>query len=124
VTALDQARAAYGASARVTRTLRDTEYDILAHITRRLKAATEPEVAFADLAGAIHDNRSLWSAFALDLATPGNRLPVDLRNRLLYLARFVDDHSSKVLRQSASVEVLVEVNTAVMRGLRPAEAHP
>jgi flagellar biosynthesis activator protein FlaF len=124
VTALDQALAAYGASARVTRTPRDTEFDVLARITRRLKSAAAPGAAFADLAHAIHDNRSLWGIFALDLALPGNGLPPDLRARLLSIARFVEDHSSKVLRDAASADVLVDINTAVMRGLRPAEVQP
>jgi flagellar protein FlaF len=123
VTALEQARAAYGASARVTRTNRDTEFEVLARITRRLKLSMAPDAAFSELASALHDNRSLWGAFALDLATPGNGLPVDLRNRLLSLARFVEEHTSKVLSQTGSAEVLVEINTAVMRGLRPTEVH-
>jgi flagellar protein FlaF len=124
VTALDKARAAYGASARVTRTPRDTELDVLARVTCRLKLASGEDAAFPDLAHAIHDNRSLWNTFAVDLADPGNGLPAELRDRLLYLSRFVEDHSSKVLRNAGSVEVLVEINTAVMRGLRPAEVHP
>jgi flagellar protein FlaF len=121
VTALDQARAAYGASARVTRTARDTEFDVLARVTRRLKTAAEPDAAFAEVVRAVHDNRALWDAFARDLATAGNRLPADLRNRLLALAGFVERHSSRLLRQSGSLDVLIEINTAVMRGLRPVE---
>lgn len=122
MTVLDQAQAAYGTSVRVTRTPRDVEFDVLARVTRRLRSSAETGAPYTDLASAIHDNRSLWSLFAIDLLTPGNGLPADLRDRLLSLARFVDDHSSKVLRDEASVDALVEVNTAVMRGLRPAEA--
>jgi flagellar protein FlaF len=121
VTVLDQAQAAYGTSVRVTRTPRDSEFEVLARITRRLRSAAEPDAAYSELASAIHDNRSLWSIFANDLLMPGNALPRELRERLLYLARFVDDHSSKVLRNSATVDALVEINTAVMRGLRPSE---
>lgn len=119
MTARDQAQAAYGASFHVTRTLRETEFEVLARVTRQLRSAAEPNVDFGNLASAIHDNRSLWSIFATDLLLPGNRLPEDLRGRLLYLARFVEDHSSKVLRKTAPIDALVEINTAVMRGLRP-----
>lgn len=122
MTALDQAQVAYGSSARITRTPRDIEFEVLARVTRRLRSATEPGARYADLASAIHDNRSLWGIFATDLMTPGNGLPGDLRKGLLSLARFVEDHSSKVLRDAATVEPLVEINTAVMRGLRPAES--
>jgi flagellar biosynthesis activator protein FlaF len=122
VTALEKAHAAYGASIRVTRSPRDTEFDVLARVTKRLRAASAPDAAFPDLASAIHDNRSLWSLFALDLALPTNGLPKDLRERLLSLARFVDDHSSRVLNESATTDVLIDINTSVMRGLRPMEA--
>jgi flagellar protein FlaF len=121
VTALDQARAAYGASARVTRTTRDTEFEILARITRHLKMAAAPGAPFADLARALHDNRALWGAFAVDLATPGNGLPAELRSGLLGLARFVEEQSSRILSGAGSVEVLIDINTAIMRGLRPVE---
>ena len=124
MTTLEKAHAAYGASIRVTRSPRDTEFDVLARVTRRLKSASEPDAQFPDLASAVHDNRSLWSIFALDLALPTNGLPKDLRVRLLSLARFVDDHSSRVLKESASAEALIDINMSVMRGLRPAEARP
>jgi flagellar protein FlaF len=124
VTALEKAHAAYGASIRVTRSARDTEFDVLARVTKRLRAASGPDAPFPELASAIHDNRALWSLFALDLALPTNGLPRELRDRLLSLARFVDDHSSRVLRNAATAAVLIDINTAVMRGLHPMEAKP
>jgi flagellar biosynthesis activator protein FlaF len=124
VTALEKAHAAYGASIRVTRSPRDTEFDVLARVTKRLRAACGPDAPFPEFARAIHDNRSLWSLFALDLALPTNGLPKELRDRLLSLARFVDDHSSRVLKDAATADVLIEINTAIMRGLRPPETQP
>ena len=124
MTALEKAHAAYGASIRATRSARDTEFDALARMTKRLRAVSGADAPFPELASAIHDNRALWSLFALDLSIPTNGLPNELRDRLLSLARFVDDHSSRVLRNAATVDVLIDINTAVMRGLRPAEAQP
>jgi flagellar protein FlaF len=121
VTALEKAHAAYGASIRVTRSARDTEFDVLARVTKRLRSASGPDASFPDLVSAIHDNRSLWNLFALDLSLPTNGLPKELRERLLSLARFVDDHSSRVLREAGKADVLIDINTAVMRGLRPSE---
>jgi flagellar protein FlaF len=122
VTALDQARAAYGVSAQAIRTPRDIEHDALARATRALKRTQEsPAAHFPDLVRAIHDNRTLWTVFAADLAGPGNGLPADLRGRLLSLAAFVDTHSSKVLRGTATVDALIDINVAVMRGLRSPE---
>jgi flagellar protein FlaF len=93
-------------------------------VTKRLRAASAPDAPFPDLASAIHDNRSLWSLFALDLALPTNGLPGELRDRLLSLAHFVEDHSSKVLKETATVDVLIDINTSVMKGLRPIESQP
>jgi flagellar biosynthesis activator protein FlaF len=122
VTALDQARAAYGVSAHAIRTPRDTEHDALSRVTGALRRAQDGGAAsFPDFARAVHDNRALWTVFATDLAGEGNGLPKPLRGRLLSLAIFVEAHSSKVLRGTATVDPLVDINLAVMRGLRAAE---
>ncbi|HHX91755.1 MAG TPA: flagellar biosynthesis regulator FlhF, partial [Paracoccus sp.] len=68
---------------------------------------------------AMHDNRRLWSAFATDLADSDNQYPRDLRARLFYLAEFVNQHTEKALSGDAPAGVLVDINLAVMRGLRP-----
>ncbi len=52
------------------------------------------------------------------MALPGISLPAALRARLFYLYEFTARHSRAVLDGKASVEVLVDINTAVMRGLR------
>lgn len=123
MTALDQARAAYGTSARAIRTPRDTEHAALARVTHSLRQARDNAArSFPDLVRAVHDNRTLWTIFAADLAGVGNGLPADLRGRLINLARFVDAHSVKVLNGKDGVDVLVDINVAVMRGLRPTES--
>jgi flagellar protein FlaF len=70
------------------------------------------------LAEALYDNRKLWGIFATDVADPGNPLPKDLKARLFYLAEFTNHHTSKVLAREASVEPLIDINTAILRGLR------
>jgi flagellar protein FlaF len=95
------------------------EYDLFARITHRLKAAQSSGVdGFAALAGAIYENRRLWTTLAADVASPDNGLPATLRARLFYLAEFTNIHSKKVLSQNASADVLIDINTSVMRGLR------
>lgn len=122
--AMLKAQTAYGHQARAIKTPRDTEYDAIAQITRRLKAADGRADRFPDLAAAIHDNRRLWSILATDVASAGNPLPKDLKARLLYLAEFTDIHSSHVLSGTESAAPLVEINTAVMRGLRERSSMP
>jgi flagellar protein FlaF len=110
---------AYASPGTPARTLRGIEYDIFGRVTRRLKAVQAlGGKDFPALAGALHDNRQLWSSLAADVAEPGNRLPGPLRAQLFYLYEFTDQHSAKVLDGKASLDVLIDINTAVMRGLR------
>ncbi|HEY9038384.1 MAG TPA: flagellar biosynthesis regulator FlaF [Roseovarius sp.] len=117
--AIRQAQNAYGQTNHAIRTSRGTEHDAIVRITHRLKsaAAIEP-LNMVELAGAIHENRSLWTLFATEVADKDNPLPQELRARIFYLAEFTNEHSRKVLNRTASADALIEVNTAVMRGLR------
>jgi flagellar protein FlaF len=113
------ARAAYGDPVQSLRAPRDVEFDLLARVTRKLRAATSSTpIRFADLAAAMHENRKLWMALATDLADPGNSLPGELRASLFFLAEFSLQHMEKVLEGAADPDVLVDINTSVMRGLR------
>jgi len=119
VNALDMARTAYASPGTPARTLRGIEYDLFARVTHRLKASqARGRIDFALLAQALHENRQLWAALASDVAEPGNQLPQALRAQLFYLYEFTEQHSGKVLEGAASAEVLIDINTAVMRGLR------
>jgi flagellar protein FlaF len=113
------AQRAYGEAAAPTRTPRGTEYDVLARVTHRLiSSARKGRKGFAELSRAIHDNRQLWTILAADVADAGNPLPPELRARIFFLAEFTQAHSRKVLRREAPVAPLIEINSAVMRGLR------
>ena len=113
------AKKAYANRDKPTRTLRGTEYELFAQITHRLKqAALGGKANFAALAQAIYDNRRLWTALASDVASPDNALPQTLRARIFYLNEFTQLHSRKVLSGDATAEALVDINTAIMRGLR------
>ena len=112
------AQTAYGAQSAAVRTERGTEYAVFSRITHRIKVAAEKGPrAFPALAEALHDNRRLWTILAGDVAGENNKLPADLRARLFYLAEFTFQHTSKVLAGDADPQILVEINTAVMRGL-------
>ena len=112
------ARMAYSEASAPTRTERGTEFEVFAKITRAIKSAeAKGKPAFNALAQAVLENRRLWTILASDVADPGNSLPEDLRARILYLAEFTNLHSSKVLNKTVSAQVLVELNTAMMRGL-------
>lgn len=102
-----------------TRSLRSVEYDLLAQVTQRLRSAWANRASdYPMLVRAVTDNVQLWSTLASDVALPGNALPSALRARLFYLYEFTARHSRAVLDDKASVEVLADINMAVMRGLR------
>lgn len=102
-----------------SRSLKSVEYDLLASITQKLKQGLrDRDTNFVGLAQAIMENQQLWTAFALDVGTPGNALPPKLRAQIVYLCEFTILHSSKVLANQSSPEVLIDINMAIMRGLR------
>lgn len=106
--------------ARPLKSPRDLEYEVLARLTGRLQAAlsaTGP-ASIAQRMTALHENRQFWTALALDLAHPGNALPADLRARLFYLAEFTLRTTDRLMAGQGEGEILVEINTIVMRGLR------
>jgi len=115
------ARTSYGhANAQAIKTPRDIEYDVMARITGRIQSNLPKagERVSAALTEALNENRRLWSSFAIDLAQSTNGLPADLRARLFYLAEFTMKHTSQVILGHAAAGVLVDINMAVMRGLR------
>ncbi len=126
MSAAAHAQSSYGHSARSLKTPRDVEYELLARITGRIQAHlphARGRLA-PDLVAALHENRRMWITFASDLAHPDNGFPQELRARLFYLAEFTDKHSSQVLAGAANADVLTEINTAVMRGLRGHRVRP
>ncbi|UWQ74860.1 flagellar biosynthesis regulator FlaF [Leisingera sp. M658] len=117
--ALLKAKSAYSAAKAPTRTAKNFEYEVIARVTRRLIAAAQKgRNGFTELAAALNDNRKLWSIFSADLASKGNPLPDELKLSLFELAEFTRQHTSQVLQRKADVRPLVEINTAIMRGLR------
>ncbi len=113
-----QAQQAYASAASPLRTSRSAEYQAFSEIIRRLGRVSDADATrFAEVASAIHDNRALWTILASDVASTDNALPDTLRAQIFYLAEFTDTHSRKVLRGEESVQALIDINTAVMRGL-------
>lgn len=113
------ARAVYARPEAPQRTARALEYDLLARTTQRLSTAwTERDKSFSKLMSAVDENLRLWATLASDVAETGNPLPATLRAQLFYLYEFTAQHSRAIRENQGSVEVLIDINTAVMRGLR------
>jgi flagellar protein FlaF len=114
-----QAQTAYASATSPVRTDRSSEYAVFAKITHRLNDIDEDDKGeFPKLAAAVCDNQRLWGALRTDLMGEGNALPIALRAQLVGLAEFVRKHSLKVLAGNGSILPLIDINTAIMRGLR------
>lgn len=116
-----QSAAAYAAYTRPEapqRSPRALEYDLLARATKALSQAMRKPDGYAALIAALDNNQRLWSVLAADVAAPENGLPQKLRAQLFYLYEFTAQHSRAVRDRKASADVLIDINTAVMRGLR------
>ncbi|WP_380055187.1 flagellar biosynthesis regulator FlaF [Falsihalocynthiibacter sp. SS001] len=117
--ALDQAKTAYGKTQTTTRSPRGIEYEAFARITHALKAAqSKGKAGFKDLVAAMHQNRQLWTLLASDVAESSNQLSDDLRARIFYLAEFTAVQTRRVLKDGASADALIDINSAIMGGLR------
>ena len=118
-----QAQQAYAPQSSALRTGRSAEHQLFSEVTSRLRAAARQlPSGFPKFAEAIQANRAVWTHLAALVADDENALSPDLRARIFYLAEFTTFHSRKVLKGEADIAPLVEINTAMMRGLSPMEA--
>lgn len=119
--ASERAQDAYGLNAAPIRSPRAAEYDAIARVSHRLRtAALARKTDYPTFVAAISENRRLWSTLAIDVARAANGLPKDLRARLFWLAEFTEAESRRILQGTGDVAVLIEVNAAVLQGLRGA----
>ena len=117
--ATSQAVRGYAQHATATRSDRRAEYDVIARVTQRLRnAAVESKANFPAFAEALHMIQKLWTALVVDIANADNPLPKELKARIAFLCEFTNQHTRKVLRKKASVLPLLEVNMALLRGLK------
>ena len=115
---LQMAQDVYASSINITRSDRSVEHAAFSKITGQIaSAAANGKAGFHELVTALHENQKLWTLLAAEVALPENELPQDLRAQIFYLAEFTSVHTGKVLRQDATADALIDVNTAIMRGL-------
>jgi len=118
VNVIEQAQHAYSQNQVTISTDRAMEAQLIGRITSRLRAAHLPgRQNFPKLVAAVHENRRMWTTMAAEVADGENALPPQLRAQIFYLAEFTEHHSQKIIRGNADVSALIDVNTAVLRGL-------
>ncbi|MEM1138460.1 MAG: flagellar biosynthesis regulator FlaF [Pseudomonadota bacterium] len=109
---------AYQATQKTVESPREAEYRIFGQVTSALVRAEENTDDLKARIDAVGDNRKLWSALAMDCATEGNGLPDVLRAQIISLSIWVGKYSTEVMTAKASMEPLIDVNRAVMEGLK------
>lgn len=120
---VERAREGYGRNAVPIKSHRAAEYEAIARTSHRLRAAAAQKKSdFPEYIAALQENRKLWSTLAIDVAHPENGLPQDLRARLFFLAEFTESETRRLMKDEGNVGVLIEINAAVLQGLRGQEA--
>lgn len=110
---------AYQQTSARAETPRETEYRLFGQVTRALMEAAETDASnIAARINALDWNRRLWTALANDCSLPGNQLPAELRANIISLSLWVSRHSSAIMRNEEEFRPLIDVNKAIMQGLR------
>lgn len=98
---------------------RDLEYDVILGVTRNLREAIDgASSSYPAFVKALRDNERLWIEIGTQVAAPDNKLPKNLRARLFYIAEFVGKHTASVLSEGTSAQSLIDMNVALLRGLK------
>jgi flagellar protein FlaF len=112
------AYSAYQTTRDETADSKSVEIEILRRAILKLKPYCGSDFYLeADSAAVLSENLRLWDIFSVDLLDEKNDLPEGLRLSLLQLANFVRTHTLGLYRNEGRVDVLVDINRAVLDGL-------
>jgi len=109
---------AYQNVQRVVEDPRATEYRLFGQVTGALLQAKGSNAQGTPLVEAIDWNRRMWRTLAADCMDDRNALTEELRAKIVSLSLWVSKYSSKVTREKASLDPLIEVNRTIMQGLQ------
>lgn len=119
------AHSAYGKVGQTTGSDRDVEVQVFQKSISSLRPFAGLDFKLTGPAAeALSENLRLWDMLVVDLVHPDNQLADPLVAQLLSLARFVRNHTHSLYEGTGSVDVLIEINTAILQGLlgRPENA--
>lgn len=97
---------------------RALERAIIERVTMRLKA-NHPQNAegLALLLDALRQNRELWIALAVDLASAENMYPDDLKASLISIAGYVERNTHAAAKNVDVLNSFIEINESIAAGL-------
>lgn len=118
---------AYKRTIAETENPRQIERRILARVTSGMSSVQEEfdkaelfeknAILNASLRSTLSDNVNFWALMKVDLISPSNSLPADLRASLASMAIFVENHTAKVLSGNGNLSLLIDVNKSILAGL-------
>ncbi|HLG88685.1 MAG TPA: flagellar biosynthesis regulator FlaF [Alphaproteobacteria bacterium] len=111
--------AAYQRMQNIAEDPRAIEYRLLGQVTAALMDAERDPTNGAKIVEAALWNRRVWSAFKVDLMNDENRLPPDLRGKLVSIALFIERETSQILAFKADLSWVIGINKTIMEGLKP-----
>lgn len=112
------AQSVYGNTGRTIGSDRDVEVQVFQTAIARLKSFTGPDFKLtSDSAVVLSENLKLWDVLTVDLVHPDNDLDDQLVGQLIELGRFVRFHTHGLYAGMGTVDVLVDINTAILQGL-------
>lgn len=112
------ARSVYGNVGRSVGSDRDIEIQVFQTSIVRLRTIAGLDFKLtAEAAKILADNLKLWDMLTVDLAHPDNPMDKNLAAQLIGLSKFVRVHTMALYRGEGSADVLIDINTAILKGL-------
>ena len=113
-----QAQNLYKNPARMTMSDRSNEADLFRQVIADLRSvAKSDKLLTGENAEKLSRNLHLWDALSVDLLSQENALPDEIKNSLIDLGKFVRQHTLKLYAGEGSVDVLIDINVAILGGL-------
>ena len=108
----------YGLVQKETTTGRALERELLERVNMKLKAAKPNDVAgLALLHEALRLNRNIWMTFAVDLASPDNACPDELKAAMISIAGYIERKTILAAADRDLLESFIEINANIIEGL-------
>ena len=113
-----QAKNLYGNPARATMSDRSNEADLFRQSIAELRQVANAEKTLTgENAEKLSRNLNLWDTLCVDLLSPGNDLPDEIKNSLVDLGKFVRQQTLGIYAGRGNVDVLIDINMAILGGL-------
>jgi len=113
-----QAQNLYKKPARITMSDRSNEADLFRQSIADLRHVNATDRTLTgENAERLSRNLQLWDMLSVDLLSPQNALPDELKNSLIDLGKFVRQHTLGLYAGRGEVDVLIDINVAILDGL-------